>query len=149
MREFAVKKIEKLMTNEITYLVQESKGAGFRFLEKLVNEYQDGTNTFNRYGESLFGVYNEKGILIAIGGLNIDPFSNNQKIGRLRRFYVANGYRRSGIGTLLLNTIISEATKYYNGLVLNTDTVQADMFYRSFGFSKSCKFPNSTHYLRL
>nr|WP_235190072.1 GNAT family N-acetyltransferase [Bacillus gaemokensis] len=39
---------------------------------------------------------------MALGGLNIDPFSSEQEIGRLRRFYVSRDYRRKGIGKLLL-----------------------------------------------
>ncbi|MEH7342385.1 GNAT family N-acetyltransferase [Bacillus sp. JJ1532] len=147
--EFKIQKIEELETLEISHLVEESKAAGFRFLEKLVDDYQDGTNRFNKHGESLYGVYNEQGVLIAIGGLNIDPYSNNPKIGRLRRFYVASDFRRSAVGSLLLSKIILEAKYYYEGLVLHTDTDQADLFYTAFGFSKTCDYPNSTHYINL
>ncbi|WNS76255.1 GNAT family N-acetyltransferase [Bacillus sp. DTU_2020_1000418_1_SI_GHA_SEK_038] len=145
--EFKIEKIEDLGALGISHLVQESKAAGFRFLEKLVNDYQNGTNRFNKHGESLLGVYNKQGVLIAIGGLNNDPYSNDPKIGRLRRFYVASNFRRSGVGTLLLNKIMLEAKKYYEGLVLHTDTVQGDLFYTAFGFSKTCDYPNSTHYI--
>ncbi|HCX5354411.1 TPA: GNAT family N-acetyltransferase, partial [Escherichia coli] len=81
--------------------------------------------------------------LIAIGGLNIDPFSNEQKIGRLRRFYVSRDYRRNGLGRLLLKKIICDAKNYYKVLVLHTDTEQADNFYTSFGFSKENRYPKS------
>lgn len=147
--EYIVKQMEVLDSREVSHLVQESKGAGFRFLEKLVNDFENGTNTFNKQGESLFGVFNKYGVIIAIGGLNSDPFANNPGIGRLRRFYVANDYRRSGIGTLLLNMIISEARNHYKVLVLHTDTEQAAIFYSANGFCKSCDYPNSTHYINL
>jgi GNAT superfamily N-acetyltransferase len=149
MEKFKVKRIQNLITSELFHILEESKKDGFRFLERLVNEYESGKNTFNKQGESLLGVYTEQGVLIAVGGLNIDPFLDNQKAGRLRRFYVAKEYRRSGVGTLLLKEIISNAKNYFEILVLQTDTEQAAKFYSTFGFKDNCTFPGSTHYLNL
>ncbi len=115
----------------------------------MVKEYENGTNTFNDFGEFLFGVLNEKGEIVAIGGLNIDPFSNESYIGRLRRFYVSNQYRRTGVGSLLLKWIMNEGKEYYKVLVLHTDTEQAADFYTSFGFLNGSLYPNSTHYMEL
>lgn len=149
LMEFEVKRIDNLLDVDLAHLVKESQEAGFRMLTRLVDDYKLGENTFNQKGEALYGVYNEQGRLIAIGGRNIDPFSNNHKIGRLRRFYVANDYRRSGIGTLLLNTIVSEAKQPFEILVLNTKTEEADRFYTVFGFHKGSNHPNATHELIL
>ncbi|MBY6054753.1 GNAT family N-acetyltransferase [Cytobacillus firmus] len=149
MEEFKVKQLKSLFYIDLAHLVKESKEEGFRFLERLVNDYEDGTNKFNKPGESLYGLFNKEGVLIAIGGLNIDPFSNEEKVGRLRRFYVSKDYRRNGLGKHLLNQIIYDAKNYYKVLVLHTDTEQGDSFYISFGFSKGNLYPNSTHYLNL
>ena len=32
-------------------------------------------------------------------GLNEDPYTENNKIGRLRRFYISKDYRRIGLGS--------------------------------------------------
>ncbi|WP_043932921.1 GNAT family N-acetyltransferase [Bacillus sp. EB01] len=149
MEKYKVKRINNLMNVDFDHLATQSKEEGFRFIERLINDYKDGSNTFNRFGEGLFGVFNEEGVLVAIGGLNKDPFSNDQYIGRLRRFYVNKGYRRSGIGNLLVNRIIVEAKRYYKVLVLHTDTEQADKFYTSIGFSKGSFYPNSSHFIDL
>ena len=149
MEEFEVREIKNLLTVDINHLVKEKKDGGFRFLERLMNDYKDGTNTFSASGEFLVGVYTKYGVLIAIGGLNIDPFSGSQKIGRLRRFYVATDYRRNGVGTVLLKDIVSKAKSYFDVLVLHTDTVKADNFYTAFGFIKDCKYLNTTHFLDL
>ncbi len=149
MEEFEVKQIKNLLYVDLTCLVKESKEEGFRFLERLVKDYKNGTNNFNKPGESLFGAFNKEGVVIAIGGLNIDPFSNEQIIGRLRRFYVSKDYRRSGIGRLLLENIICDAKTNYKVLVLHTDTEQADKFYTSLGFLKENRYPKSTHCLNL
>ena len=50
-----------------------------------------------------------KGKVNGIGGLNEDPYTENNKIGRVRRFYIAKEYRRKGVGRLLLLRILSDA----------------------------------------
>ncbi|MFE6169578.1 GNAT family N-acetyltransferase [Viridibacillus arvi] len=147
MEKYEIKQINNLLNFDIDSLVKQSKADGFRFVERLVNNYKNGSNTFNHIGEGLFGVFNEEGVLVAIGGLNKDPFSNEQSIGRLRRFYVCKAYRRKGIGSLLVKRIIDEAKKYYKIIVLHTDTEQADKFYSSIGFSKKTLYPNSSHFM--
>lgn len=149
MVDYEVKQINNLFSYDLNLLVKQSKEEGFCFLERLVNDYKDGINTFNIAGEVLFGVFNEKDELVAIGGLNIDPYSNKQNICRLRRFYVHKEYRRIGLGSLLLGRILDEAKKFYKIVVLHTDTEQADHFYTSSGFSKGHLFPNSTHFMEL
>ncbi|MBM7601530.1 GNAT superfamily N-acetyltransferase [Virgibacillus halotolerans] len=149
MGEFEVRKIINLLYFDLTDLVKESKENGFQFLERLVNDYENGTNNFNKPGESLYGVFNKEDQLIAIGGLNIDPYSGEQQIGRLRRFYISRDYRRKGFGKLLLNKIIYDAKNHYKVLVLHTDTEQANKFYTSLGFSEEKLYPNSTHHLKL
>lgn len=149
MGEYEVKQLNNLFNFDLNMLIMQSKEEGFRFVERLVNDYKNGTNTFTNLGEALFGVFNEKGEIVAIGGLNKDPFSNEPYIGRLRRFYVSKEYRRNGIGSLLLKWIINEAKNDFKILILHTDTQQADDFYISFGFSKENRYPNSTHYMEL
>ncbi|OTX70073.1 GNAT family N-acetyltransferase [Bacillus thuringiensis serovar finitimus] len=133
------------MIYEHNYLVQESKEEGFNFLIKLKSEYKNKTNTFNKTGECLYGIFQE-GKLIGIGGLNEDPYSENNKIGRLRRFYIAKDYRRIGLGNLLLKQLLSHAEKYFKVVVLHTDTKQGDAFYIANGFVKGKLFKGSSHY---
>lgn len=147
MGKYEVKQIKNLLDFDLNRLLEQSKEEGFRFIERLVNDYKTGSNTFNHFGEGLFGVFNEEGVLVAIGGLNKDPFSKERNIGRLRRFYVIKEYRRKGIGSLLLSKIIDEAKRYYKILVLHTDTEQADKFYASLGFIKTDLYPNSSHFM--
>ncbi len=149
MLEFRIELITNLSTIDITVLMKESKENGFRFIDRLVKDYKNGTNTFNKSGEGLYGVFNDNDVLIAIGGLNIDPYLNDPQIGRLRRFYVLNEYRRKGVGRFLLNKIIFDARRTFKELVLHTDSEYADQFYSSLGFSKGSGYPNSSHYINL
>ncbi|HAM81981.1 GNAT family N-acetyltransferase [Ornithinibacillus bavariensis] len=147
MRKYEVKRIHNLLNFDLDSLVKQSREEGFCFVERLVNDYKNGSNTFNDFGEGLFGVFNDDNVLVAIGGLNKDPFSYGQNIGRLRRFYVSKAYRRNGIGSLLVKEIINEAKRYYKILVLYTDTEQADKFYTLIGFSKENIYSNSSHFI--
>ncbi|HDR6277959.1 MULTISPECIES: GNAT family N-acetyltransferase [Bacillus cereus group] len=145
MKDMHIQQIENLMKYEFKYLVQESKEEGFNFLKKLINEYENELNTFNKSGECLYGIFQgEK--LIGIGGLNVDPYTENNKIGRLRRFYIAKDYRRIGLGKLLLNKLLSHAEKYFKVVVLHTDTKQGDVFYTANGFVKREVYEGTSHY---
>ncbi|HHT7170633.1 TPA: GNAT family N-acetyltransferase [Bacillus cereus] len=145
MKNMHIQQIENLMKYEFKYLVQESKEEGVKFLKKLINEYENELNTFNKSGECLYGIFQgEK--LIGIGGLNADPYTENNKIGRLRRFYIAKDYRRIGLGKLLLNKLLSHAEKYFKVVVLHTDTKQGDVFYTANGFVKREVYKRSSHY---
>lgn len=147
--QFEVKRIENLLAVDIKPLLIESKEEGFRFVERLFSDYRDGTNTFQKNGEALFGVFSENDDLIAIGGVNTNPYSNIKGVGRLRRFYVLKDYRRRGIGELLVKRIIKEAANSYNKLVLHTDTKQGSAFYLALGFSEEKSDLNTTHSMKL
>ena len=147
MEKYEVQQIHNLLDLDLNKLVEQSKGDGFWFVERLLTEYKSGINTFNQSGEGLFGVFNEECMLIGIGGLNNDPYSKGQAIGRLRRFYVSKEYRRTGLGSVLALKLIDEAKKYYKILVLHTDTEQGNDFYASLGFSKDSYFPKSSHFM--
>ncbi|MGE6541375.1 GNAT family N-acetyltransferase [Bacillus luti] len=145
MKDIHIQQIEDLMIYEHDYLVQESKDEGFHFLVKLISEYENKINTFNKTRECLYGIFQgEK--LIGIGGLNEDPYTENNKIGRLRRFYISKDYRRIGIGNLLLNRLLSHAEKYFQIVVLHTDTKQGDAFYTANGFVRGNMYKGSSHY---
>ncbi|KSU81175.1 Acetyltransferase (GNAT) domain-containing protein [Fictibacillus enclensis] len=149
MEQFTVKQMDNLNEEELTHLVEESKREGFRFLDRLIRDYKNGSNAFDQRGESLWGVFDQDGQCVAIGGLNRDPYATETSVGRLRRFYVSSTFRRMGIGKLLLKRIIHEANLHFHVLVLNTDTERGDKFYTSFGFIQESRYPQSTHWLRL
>ncbi len=145
LKEIQMKKFEDVFKYEIHHLVQESKEEGFNFLTKLVNEYESEVNTFNKTGECLYGMFQEE-MLIGIGGLNQDPYTEDNKIGRLRRFYISKDYRRIGLGNLLLNRLLSHAEKYFQIVILHTDTKQGDAFYIANGFVRGNMYKGSSHY---
>ncbi|QHJ69382.1 GNAT family N-acetyltransferase [Planococcus halotolerans] len=140
-----IKVIEDLSKVDVSKLVEESEAEGYRFLRRLVNQYEDGTNTFNKAGEVLYGVWDPAGELVAIGGLNRDPYSDKSGIGRLRRFYISEHARRQGIGTKLLKEILNYGQGHFSEIVVRTDSSNADAFYRANGFSGDLGMPDVTH----
>lgn len=145
---YFVEKVNDLRELNIEELVQESEQEGYRFVARLVNEFEAGTNTFNKPGEVLFCVTNEEGSVVAIGGINQSPFSEEADVGRLRRFYVLEEVRREGVGTLLLRSIIDHAKHYFKEITVRTDSAKADAFYRACGFSFDDSASETTHILQ-
>ncbi|WP_242235033.1 GNAT family N-acetyltransferase [Bacillus cereus group sp. BfR-BA-01316] len=137
-----------MLKYEMNHLVEESKEEGFNFLLKLINEYESEKNTFSKTGECLYGIFQEDK-LIGIGGLNQNPYTKDNKIGRLRRFYILKDYRRIGLGKLLLKQLLRHAEKYFHVVVLHTDTKQGDEFYCANGFLKGEDYKGSSHFIRL
>ncbi|PWW20714.1 hypothetical protein DFO73_1145 [Cytobacillus oceanisediminis] len=64
MEEFHFFKIDHLLILDLNSLLAESKSEGFRFLSRLIDEYQSGINTFSDRGEGLFGVKDHSGEVI-------------------------------------------------------------------------------------
>ncbi|EOR07796.1 GNAT family N-acetyltransferase [Acinetobacter sp. ANC 3926] len=119
---------------QIGVLIQYSEREGFRFLNRLKQDFQSGANCFDQIGEALFVVYDQQDGLIAVGGLNQDPFAESKRVGRLRRFYIHPDYRHKKIATYLLMHIEQYAKTYFERLDLFTDTAQAAHFYQSRGY---------------
>ncbi|MBE1446798.1 GNAT family N-acetyltransferase [Paenibacillus sp. OAS669] len=148
MNEVIIHKAEQLDGSELTRLVEESTGEGFRHLQRLIRDYESGTNTFDKQGEALFLAYYQ-GALAGVCGLNQDPYALDQPVGRVRRMYVSTGSRRLGIGRRLMEAVIAEARCHYSMLVLRTDNPEADRFYRSLGFKPDETADHNSHYLPL
>ncbi|CEG24127.1 Acetyltransferase (GNAT) family protein [Planococcus massiliensis] len=144
-----LKQITDLKSVDVSKLVEESEAEGYRFLRRLVSQYEDGTNTFNQEGEVLYGVWDHHDHLVAIGGLNRDPYSPKESVGRLRRFYISPSARRQGIGTELLKEIINYGRGHFKEIVVRTDSSMADAFYRANGFSADLGLPEATHGITL
>ena len=108
MNHIKLIRLTQLPRDDLQPLLAESRKEGFKFLDRLVLAYVDGSNQFGKRGEALFGVYSEQR-LIAIGGLNRDPYLPQEEVGRVRHLYVLSAWRKQGIGRLLVQRIIDEA----------------------------------------
>jgi GNAT superfamily N-acetyltransferase len=108
-------------------------GEGFRFLDRLVDEWGSGTNRFDKPGELLIGAFRADSI-IAVCGLNRDPYADRDEIGRLRHLYVRPSARCCGVGSALVGHLLSRAEEAFRVVRLRTATPGASALYIRHGF---------------
>ena len=123
----------------------EALQEGFLFIERLWKEWENGKNRYTGPGEKLFGCM-DQAALVAIGGLNQDPFDGRSGIGRIRRVYVRPAWRNKGIGQALVHTLVENARTSFTALHLRTGNPTAARLYERMGFSRSLIL-NATHIL--
>ncbi len=148
MKLLSVARLEQLPIEDLSPLLDESRTQGFDFLDRLVTDYINQTNRFSASNEALFGVYRDNR-MIAIGGLNTDPYLPDLDAGRVRHVYVLSARRNRGIGRTLMARIIGAARQHYRLLTLRTLTPEADRFYRALGFQTRPEIASATHHLML
>ncbi len=143
-----INKISALPVEGFKALQQESQLEGYKFLVRLENDWLNGTNTFSAAGEGLYEL-RVKGALVAIGGINIDPYGRSDADGRLRRFYVNKAYRRKGIGKLLVDYILQKHRSNFERVSLFTSEPAAGAFYVRCGFEKVLGVEKVSHRIEL
>ena len=124
-------------------LAAEASAEGFQFVDRLVSEWRSGVNRFSKPGEKLLGVFDgEK--LIAVGGLNRDPYTQYDYVGRLRHIYVYRRYRRLGVGKKLVAALLEDMDEHFQRVRLRTNTTAASRFYEACEFRSSVE-ADATH----
>lgn len=113
-------------------LVEASRAEGYFMLTRLLDGWRDGSNRFNRRGEMLLAACRD-GELLGVGGLNVDPYVEARREGRIRHLYVAPAHRRHGVGRALMRQIILRARDHFPALNLRA-TPGAFAFYEAIGF---------------
>jgi GNAT superfamily N-acetyltransferase len=114
-------------------LRRQAAGEGFRFLDRLEAEWRSGANRFAEPGEICLAACRADD-LVAVGGLNRDPYAGQDGIGRLRHLYVRQSARRSGVGAALVRQLLGHAEGVFHAVRLRTETREAAAFYVSLGF---------------
>jgi GNAT superfamily N-acetyltransferase len=130
----------------IAELQEEARAEGYNFIDTLVREWASGANRFDAPGECLLGRFDQDRV-VAVGGLNVDPFAGDAKIGRIRRVYVRRRWRRRGIGHELVSALIEHAKQSFRCLRLRAENPEAARLYERLGF-EPILVPDATHILR-
>jgi GNAT superfamily N-acetyltransferase len=125
----------------------EAAQEGFGFIERLDREWRSGDNRFDGAGEQLLGAFVERR-LVAIGGLNRDPYVSGAETGRLRRLYVRKDWRFGGVGRGLVERLLDHAKGVFREVRLRTDTEEAAAFYLRCGF-KAVQDETASHVKRM
>jgi N-acetylglutamate synthase-like GNAT family acetyltransferase len=101
-------------------LIAESETQGYRFVRRVIDEWERGANRFSRPGEALFTASVE-GAIVGVCGLNVDPYLDDPRIGRVRNVYVAHAYRGQGIGRRLVEQAVAAARGSFDKLGLRAE----------------------------
>jgi GNAT superfamily N-acetyltransferase len=142
-----VERIETLPP-DLAELELSSLRENFRAVERLRADWESGENRFTRPGEALFeGRCGQR--LVAMGGLNRDPYAECETVGRLRHLYVVPELRRRGVGKAMVAAILEHARRSFGAVRLRTDRAEADSFYVALGFARTPGEEAATHILRL
>ena len=128
-------------------LVTESEQAGMQLVRRLVEEWRDGSNRFDRPGEALFSAWREER-LVGVCGLNVDPYERDDGIGRVRHLYVLVDARRHGVARALMAETLAAARGRFPTLRLSTGNPAAARLYESLGFLPVTE-PHCTHRVNL
>jgi GNAT superfamily N-acetyltransferase len=142
--DLSVNRLNDLPPDRLADLVAESEKAGYRFLRRLVEDWENGANRFAQPGEALFGAVLD-GRIIGVCGLNRDPYRCGGRVGRVRHLYVAVAFRRRGIGRSLVAMVVRTARDAFEQLRLRTDSDPAARYYEALGFSRCDGEADWTH----
>jgi len=127
----------------MSLLCSEARSEGFAFLERLVRDWERGTNRFTGAGEALVGAF--VGMqLVGVAGLNREPYDPAPARARLRHLYVLKAFRRQGGARALVTHLVEAARPSFGEIRLHTETDDAAAFYERMGFQPST-LPTATH----
>jgi ribosomal protein S18 acetylase RimI-like enzyme len=129
-------------------LIAESEDHGLRFVRRLAEEWASGANRFDRPGEALF-VAGIAGQTVGVCGLNVDPYTVQPNVGRVRHLYVLSAYRRLGVGRDLVTEIVEAARARFDLLRLRTHNAAAARLYERLGFRRAVDVTDCTHVMEL
>jgi len=135
------------LTESIEDLRDEAARQGFGFLDRLVHEWTNGTNRFDRAGEQLLGAF-VGAQLVGVGGVNREPYDPAPRRARLRHVYVLQDFRRRGVARLLVSRLVLDAAGTFEEVRLRTNAVEAAILYEALGFEPTA-LPTATHTKRL
>lgn len=131
---------------EILRLANKARSEGFSFVDRLLDDWRNGSNCFDGEGECLLQVASAD-TLVAVGGINRDPYTAEPNVGRIRHVYVRPKFRRSGAGRVLMEELL-EQPMHFKRIRLRATDERAYQFYESLGFVPSNE-PHASHVFKI
>jgi GNAT superfamily N-acetyltransferase len=146
--EATIRRLDELSPDRFAPLLIESEASGCRFLRRVNDEWALGGNRFTRPGEALLAA-ELGGRLVGVCGLNVDPYLDDPRTGRVRNVYVLTEFRGRGIGRRLVEQAITAARGHLDRLRLRGEEAGPARLYVSLGFRACSGVPSCTHILDL
>src|SRR5438552_316164 len=143
-----IERLSDLTLGDIGVLRSDGEHVASRIVHRLVEDWGNGANRFDRPGEALFGAWIERQ-LVGVCGLNIDPYADDDRVGRVRHLYVSSACRRLGIGRQLVERVLRVARGRFEVLHLRTNNPVAARLYESTGFDACAESETCTHIVNL
>lgn len=144
----SIERLADLPADRVADLLADGEAAGSRIVRRLVDEWADRTNRFDRPGEALFGAW-IAGRLVGVCGLNVDPYAGDDRVGRVRHLYVLTPFRGRGVGRQLVAHVVDAARGRFDTLRLSTNNDAAARLYVALGFGARGEGSRCTHVLEL
>lgn len=134
MSEFRIELAESWMPDGLQMLAAESREYGIRNVTAVVERWANGSEVFDRVGESLLvGVDPTTDTVIAVGGLTHCP--HVPEALRVRRFYVSVEWRRRGVAGAMARQLIADGLQRTSTLTCNAQaSAAAPPFWEAMGF---------------
>lgn len=125
-------------------LAAEADAHGIRNVTTLVACWEDGSERYERQGESMLVVVDGTGKnVIGVGGMALCPHVGGAL--RVRRFYVAISSRRQGVARVLAERLIAQGFAFTPTLTCNARaSAAAPPFWEAMGFHR-VDIPGITH----
>lgn len=136
---FRIEAIREHLPKAIEVLRQEAALEGYKFIDRLVAEWNGQAFRFDREHELLLGAWDDTD-LAGIGGITHDPELPGSL--RMRRFYVRKCYRGRGIANVLATRLLTLNDSNAKPIYVNAGYPQASSFWESVGF---VKHPHAGH----
>lgn len=141
--EYKLVRLNSSTVKELEELAKDARKAGFRFVQRTIDEWLLRINDFSKPGESMNGVRID-GRLVAICGLNVDPYLDDDTICRVRHLYVHSEFRELGLSKILMKQVLKDAKKKFVKIRLSTSNDVAATLYEKLGF-EAVKEHKATH----
>lgn len=136
------------LPEDIDGLLRASQAEGHNLVQRLVDEWEDGSNRFDGPGEAILEA-RLGSRLAAVGGLNRDPYLEDPEVARIRHVYVAPEMRGVGVGRALVLAMVEHARLGFRRVRLRTVRAEGSAFYLAIGFESTPSEADATHGWRL
>lgn len=132
------------LPEDVQVLLHVSRHEGHNLVERLVDDWEDGSNRFDRPGEVALEARLDSR-LVGVGGLNRDPYLDDPGVGRIRHVYLSPDVRGLGVGRVLVMSLVEHARGHFSRVRLRTGDATTSGFYLRLGFEEAPDEPDATH----